>query len=199
MDKKMIQEQRKRSYFIESAKQIIKGEGVENLTVKKVADLAGFAPGTLYNYFADLNTLLAYCAVDFWLECKEHVLLGVENTEENKGRIINACRAYMNYFFQNPNVFKLMFIEEFLEIPAEIKEKVHTPEVVLLLNGYFKQSAERGLIPRENLNKIENIIANYIHGILLFQIMGRAKETREEIELQLEEHISFLFNSLAKA
>ena len=199
MDKKMIQEQRKRSYFIESAKQIIKGEGVENLTVKKVADLAGFAPGTLYNYCADLNTLLAYCAVDFWLECKEHVLLVVENTEKNKGRIINACRAYMNYFFQNPNVFKLMFIKEFLDIPAEIKEKVHTPEVVLLLYGYFKESAESGLIPRENLNKIENIIANYIHGILLFQIMGRAKETREEIELQLEEHINFLFDSLAKA
>ena len=110
-----------------------------------MADLAGFAPGTLYNYFADLNTLLSYCV------CKEYVLFMVENSVE----------------------------------------------VVLLLKGYFQESTESELIPRENLNKIENIIANYLHGILLFQIIGRAMETREEIEQHLEEHIKFLFNSLA--
>lgn len=192
MDKKMIQEQRKKGYFIESAKQIIREDGVENLTVKKVADLAGFASGTMYNYFADLHTLLAYCAVDFWQECKEYVLQALEDHQSNQGKIIDACQAYMNYFFDNQNVFKLMFIGEFGEIPPEVKEKVLHPEVVLLLSECFQEAALEGAIPQENLKKIENIIANYLHGILLFQIMGRAKESREEMHKLLEDNIDYL-------
>ncbi len=191
MDKKMIQEQRKRGYFIEAAKKIIREEGVENLTVKKVADQAGFAPGTLYNYFTDLNALLAYCAADFWVECRDYVLKA-DNKQGIKGKIVSSCRAYVDYFFYNPHVFKLMFIEKFGEIPADIKEKVYNPEVVLLLIGYLKEGAEEGLIPEKDLNSIGNIIANFIHGILLFSIMNRATETREEMQQILEENICFL-------
>ncbi len=192
MNKKKIQEQRKRGYFIESAKNIIRESGVGNLTVKKVADMAGFAPGTLYNYFSDLNALLAYCAADFWEECKEHVLSATESTDQIKEKIIGSCRAYVEYFFDNPNVFKLMFLEEFGEIPAEISEKVYNPEVISLISSYLQKGAEEGLIPADRLDKTGNIIANFIHGILLFYIMDRASETREEMENILKENINYL-------
>jgi len=192
MNRKLIQEQRRRGYFIEAAKKIIREEGVENLTVKKVADLAGFAPGTLYNYFTDLNALLAYCAADFWVECQEFVLTNVEDNQGIREKIITSCRAYVEYFFNNPNVFKLMFIEKFGEIPEEIKERVYNPEVVYLLSSYLKEGAEQGLIPKEKLNTIGNIIANFIHGILLFSIMERATESTEELMQILEDNISFL-------
>lgn len=195
MDRKIIQEQRKKGYFIEAAKKIIKEEGVANLTVKKVADLAGFAPGTLYNYFADLNALLAYCALDFWEECKEYVLKVAENNDGLKKKIIGSCSAYVDYFFNNPNVFKLMFLEDFGKIPDEIQEKFYNPVVVLLFFRYFEECAEEGLIPRENLKSIVNIVANFIHGILLFYIMGRTQDTREEIQLLLKEQIDYLVNT----
>ena len=53
MDKKEIQRQRMMKYFIEAGKQIILEEGVKNVTVRKVADLAGYSYATLYNYFED--------------------------------------------------------------------------------------------------------------------------------------------------
>jgi len=188
MSRKEIQKKRKRGYFIEAAKKIIKEEGTEKLTVKKVADLAGFAPGTLYNYFSDLNALYAYCVADFWSECKTNVEKAVKNIQDPKEKIVVSSNSYVNYFIDNQNVFKLIFLEDFKNVPEDIKEKVYNPEVVKLLGEYLKQLTNE----KKDVEKLGNIVANYIHGILLFFIMDRAEESREEINNLLKENIKYI-------
>ena len=198
MDKKSIQEARKRKYFIDAAMEIIKKEGVDNLSVKKVADLAGYAPGTLYNYFTDLNALLGYCAAEFWIESREYVLEKVQDIEDIKYRFIRACVAYLEYFFDNPNVFKLIFLQDFIHdfkgLPAEIQDRVINPTVVALLREYFKDCVSEGIIAENKLLQLEDIIANYIHGILLFYIMERTNESRERIQKKVEKQIDCLLS-----
>ena len=53
MEKKEIQEQRMRGYFIQATKEIIKGEGIKSVSVRNIADRAGYSYATLYNYFKD--------------------------------------------------------------------------------------------------------------------------------------------------
>jgi len=191
MSRKEFQKKRKRGYFIEAAKKIIREEGTQNLTVKKVADLAGFAPGTLYNYFSNLNALYAYCVEEFWNECKIQVERSVKNIEDPKEKIIVSSNAYANYFIDNQNVFKLIFLEDLKNVPEDIKEKVYNPEVVKLLGEYLKQLTEG----KKEIEKLGNIVANYIHGILLFFIMDRADETREEINNLLKDNINYILES----
>ena len=50
-DKKTIQKRRMMGYFIEAASQIIEEEGMEGVTIRKVADIAGYNSATMYNYF----------------------------------------------------------------------------------------------------------------------------------------------------
>ena len=191
MSRKEFQKKRKRGYFIEAAKKIIREEGTQNLTVKKVADLAGFAPGTLYNYFSNLNALYAYCVEEFWNECKIQVERSVKNIEDPKEKIIVSSNAYANYFIDNQNVFKLIFLEDLKNVPEDIKEKVYNPEVVKLLGEYLKQLTEG----KKEIEKLGNIVANYIHGILLFFIMDRADETIEEINNLLKNNINYILES----
>ena len=56
-DKKIRKKQRIRTYFLEAAREIILNDGVESVTVRKVADMAGYSYATIYNYFSDLNQL----------------------------------------------------------------------------------------------------------------------------------------------
>ncbi len=195
MDKKTIQEKRKRGYFIEAAKKIIREEGTQKLTVKKVADRAGFAPGTLYNYFSDLNALYGYCVADFWKECEEEVINNISKEENSVEKIIKACKAYVSYFFDNPNVFKLIFLEDFKNVPEEIKKGVYDPEVVKLLGKYLKEASQSESIKSQNEEQVESIIANYLHGILLFYIMDRAVESREQIQIDLKNNIEFILHA----
>ena len=48
---KDIQTERLLRYFLDAAKNIIKSEGLDALTVRSVADKAGYSYGTLYNYY----------------------------------------------------------------------------------------------------------------------------------------------------
>jgi DNA-binding transcriptional regulator YbjK len=65
VNRKQIQEQRMKSYFIQAAKDMLKGEGLKSLSVRSVADRAGYSFATLYNYFKDLNELIFVCVKIF--------------------------------------------------------------------------------------------------------------------------------------
>ncbi|MFW6022808.1 MAG: TetR/AcrR family transcriptional regulator [Halanaerobiaceae bacterium] len=188
MDRKVIQEKRKKGYFIEAAKKIIEEEGVANLTVKKVADLAGFAVGTLYNYFSDLNDLYSHCARDYWEDCKDYVIYKGKGTENIKSKIIKCSQAYCEYFIDNPNVFQLIFLQDFDELPDE------TPEVVLLLIDSLKQAVQEGIIPQNRCEMVENLISSSIHGILLFIIKKRSKATRNEALALIQEEVKYILD-----
>ncbi len=192
MDRKSIQEQRMKGYFIEAAKKVVKEEGLSNLTVKKVADLAGYAPGTLYNYFADLNNLLLHCAVEFWDECKDYVLRKTENCTEVREKIIALTKAYTEYFVENTNIFQLIFLEEVGDVPEGLRERVYFPEVALVLKEALRECAEEGLFPKEKVTIVENLIVSSINGILLSFIKQRSMMIKDEIMMMIEEEVTYL-------
>ena len=51
----IIQEERIRKYFIDAAKELIRGEGLSVVTARNVAERAGYSYATLYNYFKDIR------------------------------------------------------------------------------------------------------------------------------------------------
>ena len=64
MDKKIIQEERMKGYFIQATKEILKGEGLRAASVRNIADQAGYSYATLYNYFKDIKELIFVCIKD---------------------------------------------------------------------------------------------------------------------------------------
>jgi AcrR family transcriptional regulator len=75
MKNKEIQEQRMRGYFIQATKNILKGEGLKSISVRNIADQAGYSYATLYNYFKDVNELIFLCVNDFQEECLKRLSL----------------------------------------------------------------------------------------------------------------------------
>ena len=87
MNRKEIQEERMKNYFIDATKEIITGEGIKALSVRSIAEKAGYSFATLYNYFKDVKDLIFYCVQDFSQECREYVVSRTENEERKKTKI----------------------------------------------------------------------------------------------------------------
>ena len=115
MDKKQIQEQRIKGYFIQAAKELLKGEGLKRVSVRIVADRAGYSYATLYNYFKDLNDLIFECVKEFEAECAEHVAAKTKKSPAGKQRIKDIVMAYAGYFTEYPGVLELFFLEQMTE------------------------------------------------------------------------------------
>lgn len=194
MDKKEIQKQRMMTYFINAAKEIIKEEGVKNLSVRKVGDRAGYSYATIYNYFADLNTLLFYCVFDFLEDCYKYLVSFKEDEIDERQQILIYSIEYFRYFAQHPDIFKLVFVEDLGAPPKQIMEVNPQPSVALLLEQSIIECAKAGYIEEGNVEVLGELIASSIHGKLLFYVQNRILDGTdgEKIIDMIKNEIKFL-------
>lgn len=112
---KEIQEQRMKRYFIDACKTLIRGEGYKAVSVRTVAEEAGYSSATLYNYFADTRELVRTCVDEFIEELREYVFTAKTELTGN-GVIKFRCREFMKYFMQYPDIFHVIYTEDIYEI-----------------------------------------------------------------------------------
>lgn len=99
-----------KGYFIQATKEILKSEGIKAISVRNIADKAGYSYATLYNYFKDINDLVFLCVSDFQAECESFV--SEQTKKEPKGikKLKASILAYIKYFIEYPGIFDLFFI-----------------------------------------------------------------------------------------
>jgi len=122
MDNKEIQEQRMRGYFIQATREMLKGEGLRSISVRKIADRAGYSYATMYNYFKDVQELIFLCVTDFQEECREMVESGTAGLPPGKERITAKASLFIGYFIEYPGIFELFYLEKMTDI--ELKQPV---------------------------------------------------------------------------
>ena len=65
MNNKEIKTRRMLSYFIRSAQDIMEKEGISGITLRKVADGAGYNTATIYHYFDDLDHVILFASLKY--------------------------------------------------------------------------------------------------------------------------------------
>lgn len=184
IDKKEIQKKRIMSYFIEAANKIIDEEGIEEVTIRKVGDLAGYNSATLYNYFENLDHLIFFACMKYM---REYVLSLPENIETKKDSIekyLCVWKAFSTHSFRKPKIYyKLFFdrfsnnlndsIKQYYDIFPEELGKQSTDLLPMLLgqNIYDRNlSILKNYLPKNTLADGEIAEINEMH-ILIYQGM----------------------------
>lgn len=195
MDKKEIQRQRMMKYFIDAAKEIIKEEGTNALTARKVGEKAGYSYATIYNYFKDLNGLLIYCVFDFLEDCYRYMKDLKVEAKNSKEKFIQYSLEYFKYFAQRPDLFHIIFIKHHGEASYEIIKEQKQPSVALLLRETLEMCAKDGYITEENVDLLGELATSSIHGKLLFFLKGKHEGTLEDVIVTIEKEINFLIEN----
>lgn len=112
VNNKELQEQRMKYYFVQATKEIITAEGIKALSVRSIAEKAGYSFATLYNYFKDVKELIFYCVEEFAKECHDYVVNRAKVEERGIPKIKKIVKAYVEYMVQYPGVFDLFYLEK---------------------------------------------------------------------------------------
>lgn len=112
MTKNEIQEQRMRAYFIEATRDILKAEGLKSISVRNIAERAGYSYATLYNYFKDIRELIFECVKGFSEECRETVRNRTAHIAPGMEGIRERMKAWAGYFVEYPGIFELFYLEK---------------------------------------------------------------------------------------
>lgn len=104
-----IKQQRIMKYFIEAAEEIIKNEGMEAVTIRKAADLAGYTSATLYNYFDNLSHLVFLANMHHLEEYNNNLLMCIANCKNSIEIYMAVCKCFSVHAYEKPEIFELLF------------------------------------------------------------------------------------------
>ena len=188
-----IQEKRMKEYFIEATKEILRGEGLRAVSVRNIAEKAGYSYATLYNYFSDIKELIFECVRDFSSDCEEFIQKKTKNTPQGVERIKEISKAYSQYFIQYPGIFELFFIEKTSDIAGK-------QPTLTLINSFFAKQCEAdldyavrsGQVNAEVSEQMIETLSNATIGILLNYVFRRQPSNYKAYTKSLKNQIDFI-------
>jgi AcrR family transcriptional regulator len=100
-----------RSRILDAARNIVRREGFGALTVRKIADAIEYAPGTLYLYFENRDAIARELSFEGFRKLLE-AFAPVEKISDPLARLEAIGRAYVRFGMENPETYRLIFMED---------------------------------------------------------------------------------------
>ncbi len=105
------QKEELREVILTAARQIVVHNGFAALSIRKLAKEIGYAPGTIYLYFENRDTLTREICLQGFAELSEQLDSVVEMADPQE-RLIALLHAYADFAIQHPETYRLSFMED---------------------------------------------------------------------------------------
>jgi AcrR family transcriptional regulator len=195
MKNKQLQEERMKGYFIQAAKEILKSEGLKAISVRNIAERAGYSYTTLYNYFRDVNDLVFECVSDFQSDCAESVNQKVDPQLTAYDAIKAKAIAYVQFFLEYPGIFELFY----LTTSGDLGHKQKTLDIIansfsLICENDWKYVIESNISTEVIANKVRKQIEYTVMGALLMYLNRQTPAQYNEFLQHVEEQVSWVLD-----
>ncbi len=172
--------ERKVDAIVNIAMSLVADQGLEGLTLHKIAAAMDWVPGTLYRYFSSKDVLLAELQARVLMEYGEaqHAQLSRYAPEESLLALLLMAQHYVNWFQKRPGHHALIAMG--LAHPkALLSETTGQPVlraamgVLTQANEVFVQSAQQGFLQQGN--SIDRTLAYWasVQGVLQMHKLAR--------------------------
>lgn len=188
---KELKKQRMYTYFIDAALSIIEESNINNVTIRAVADKAGYNSATLYNYFDNLDHLKYFAVLSYLNNYTERLDYQIEKTDNYLERYKKIWLTFSRYAFQYPVYFQLLFFSElshnsneyikqyYMYFPDFIEEK--EPSLVAMLLEEKLVNRSRVLVEEAiRHNEVSQEKGYKIDGIVLLIFQSLLENVKNE-------------------
>ena len=199
------QKRRTLSYFIEAAQRIIAEEGIQGVSIRKIADQAGYNSATLYNYFEDVDELTLIASIKYYLSYTSSLAQHVRALDDSYEWFMEVWDFFCDAAFSHPRIFYTLFfgkyndrlsdaVVRYYEIFPEEKGKYSAMAEYMFSGQSILERNQRqmdcmveaGYVARENA-----VIANEILTFTFQKLLEDAckQETSPEKHREMKEHM----------
>jgi AcrR family transcriptional regulator len=175
---KQIKRQRVAQLFIDTAIKQIKEEGIETLSVRKIAEETGYSYATIYNYFTDFNALLWACKKQMINELTSYML--AEDIAVSKEGIHTLFKRYVHYFLDHPHIFRFFYFHH-VNPGEEFFDEFGFDALMFKSFGFLSGIKDEKMIQAIALTCIYTI-----HGILQLHFSGNDQANQASIDQRID-------------
>lgn len=111
-EREKLKQYRIMRYFIDATIDIIKEDGISGVTIRKVANYAGYTSATLYNYFDNLTHLIFLANMCHLEEYNHSLPKCMENCTNPVELYMSIGKCYTEHAYSKPEIFELLFFSQ---------------------------------------------------------------------------------------
>ncbi|MBU8879808.1 TetR/AcrR family transcriptional regulator [Bacillus sp. FJAT-29790] len=186
-------------FFIDATAQIIKEEGIESVTARKVADLAGYTSSTIYNYFDELSHLVFFASLRFLKDYIKELSVYIDNANGPIDKYLSTWECFCKHSFNNPQIFYTIFISnlgtepndllkryytvyksDLIQLPAEIKMLVLENDLSKRSKAMIQKAIDSGELTSRNIEMISEMTILLWKGMLTTILNNRLSYSPEK-------------------
>jgi AcrR family transcriptional regulator len=179
-------------HFIETAKQMIHDFSIEELSVRKVSDKAGYAYKSLYNHFGSLDGLLWHVRKsiidDISLYLDEKTPSMINSSLEVKNVFIN----YINYFLNHKNYYRFLFFHQLDRTSKSIKNVTEDENHMISMLCVFDYLGTEFAYSQSEITIVIQMLINISQGLLTTYVLGNDDLSREMVYKQFNDSVDFI-------
>ena len=108
--------------FINAASELMENEGMESLTLRRVAKRAGYNSATPYNYFKDLDHLTVYASMKYFEDYNRNLARYLADEQDAFQRFLFMWRFFCASAFRHPHAYYNLFYGKY---SGELTEIIH--------------------------------------------------------------------------
>jgi AcrR family transcriptional regulator len=176
-ERKAKEKEELRALILQGAKKLFIENGIEQTTIRNIADEISYSVGTVYVYYKDKNSILhdLHTLGFKQLGGEMRVLLSVAEPME---RLAAIGRVYIRFAVDNPDMYDLMFN---MKAPMEFLERTDEEEwnegkaTFNVLKTTVEQCIAQGYFAGHQLEPLSFVIWSTVHGMCSLYIRERIK------------------------
>ncbi|MFP4199107.1 MAG: TetR/AcrR family transcriptional regulator [Halanaerobium sp.] len=177
-----------------AAVEVISKEGFFNTRMQDIADQAGLAVGTIYNYFSSKDKVLAYI---FKSEMKRRMEIMSELKEKElstKDFLKEFLNRHFSVLIENPHLGRVLVREKDFsrgEKSDQIKE--HMNSLIKMLEKLFAGGVQKGEIEEINTHLMAVYFFGSMQGVIEYSLTQPEMQLLEEAPDFIMERIDDIF------
>ena len=157
----------------DAAMKLFTTEGVENVSMRRIADAIEYSPGALYSYYKDKDEILYALHVEGFE--KLHALQRtIDPKQPPLARLRRCGETYLQFALANPELYDLMFVSR--SIMGQIdsgRAWEHGMRTYDVLRTIVRDCMASGDLPLSELESATFSMWSLVHGAASLVIRGR--------------------------
>ena len=192
-----------REMILDKARELVLQKGFAELSIRKLAEEIGYAPGTIYLYFKNRDEIVSEICVRGFAALAEEMKAAADVADPQE-RLAALMRAYADFAVNNPETYRLSFMEDpklteemFRSAPLEAEGGAGRQAFAAVVKAVrdLKQSGK--LARKEDETLLAEVLWTGVHGVVSLKLIYPAFPVNSTEEL-VNKMIHTLLQGFAK-
>lgn len=178
--------------IIQAAKVIVRDEGHNAVTVRRLAERTGLAYTSLYYYFKDLYALLWTLRLDMIEDMIADLSAADLQHEDPVAELLAALFSYVDYFFQHPTIFRFFYFCHFDQPEGDDRYEKLQARFGGIWQASLARLVQAQIIPAHDLDSLARTIIYALQGMMTLSFSANGLMSSEAVQSELARLVQYL-------